>query len=423
MRAPRMLEPLRIRDFRLLWTGMTVSLFGDYIFFVALAWETYELSNTPSALGWISAAYVTPIVLLVLGGGVLTDRFERRHMMVVAHVIRACANGTAGALAITGNLRLWEFVVLASVTGVGDALFMPAWGSIVPEIVPRELLPQANSLDQFVRPATGLVGPALGGIVIATAGAGFALVLDAGTFAVAAGTALALKPRPFEPRERPSVLREIREGFAFARARRLALGHVHLANPLMNIATSARNVLLPFLVKNDLHASARGLGLVYSAVGAGALISAFGYGQRGLPRRHVLVMYGGWTICCLAIAGYGLATNVPELVVLGLLFGLGLAFGQAIWGTMMHRLVPREVLGRVTSLDYLTAISMMPISFMAVGFVAGGVGTRATLVGAGLLSGIATVLALALPGMRDSERDGSMASDPLGEPPGEGVQP
>ena len=422
MRAPRMLEPLRIRDFRLLWTGMTVSLVGDYIFLVALAWETYELSNTPSALGWVSAGYVTPIVLLVLGGGVLTDRFERRHMMVVAHVIRACANGTAGALAITGHLRLWEFVVLASVTGVGDALFMPAWGSIVPEIVPRKLLPQANSLDQFVRPATGLVGPALGGIVIATAGAGVALVLDAGTFAVAAGTALALKPRPFEPRKRPSVLQEIREGFEFARARAWLWG-TFLANILMNVSTAARNVLLPFLVKNNLHSSARGLGLVYSAVGAGALISAFGYGQRGLPRRHVLVMYGGWTICCFAIAGYGVATNVPELVVLGLLFGLGLAFGQAIWGTMMHRLVPREVLGRVISLDYLTAISMMPISFMAVGFVAGGVGTRATLVGAGLLSGIATVLALAIPGMRDSERDGSMLLDPLGEPPGEGVQP
>src|SRR5206468_4289418 len=154
-----------------------------------LAWETYQLSNTPSALGWITAAYTIPLILLVLFGGVVTDRFERRHVMIVANVVRACSIGTAGALAIAGDLRLWEFALCAVVTGVGDALFSPAWGAIVPEIVPPELLPQANSLDQFVRPATGLLGPALGGIVIATAGAGYALVFDAGTFVVATVTA------------------------------------------------------------------------------------------------------------------------------------------------------------------------------------------------------------------------------------------
>src|SRR5579884_1133006 len=116
MRLPRMLRPLRIRDFALLWTGMTTSLVGDFVFFVAYPWQTYQLTNDPTVLGWISAAYVAPTVVFVTVGGV---------------------------------------------GGLGQALFGPAFGSIVPEIVPAAELPQANALDQFVRTGAGLVGPAV----------------------------------------------------------------------------------------------------------------------------------------------------------------------------------------------------------------------------------------------------------------------
>ena len=177
-----MLEPLRIRDFRLLWTGMTVSLVGDGIFLVALAWQTYDLSSSPSTLGWISAAYVSPMVVVLLAGGVLTDRVDRRMLMIAADLIRAGSIGAIGALAVAGQLGLWELAVLAAVTGVGDALFAPAFGSIVPDIVPRDLLPQANSLDQFVRPVSGLVGPAIAGVLIASSGVGTAFLADAATF-------------------------------------------------------------------------------------------------------------------------------------------------------------------------------------------------------------------------------------------------
>src|SRR5919202_1745044 len=100
MRVPRMLEPLRIRDFALLWTGQATSFVGDYVFFVALAWETYRLSNTPTALGWVSAAYIAPNILFVAAGGVLTDRFERRRLMIAADLLRAAAIGAAGLLAV-----------------------------------------------------------------------------------------------------------------------------------------------------------------------------------------------------------------------------------------------------------------------------------------------------------------------------------
>jgi MFS family permease len=419
MRLPRMLEPLRIRDFALLWSGMTVSLVGDYVFLVAFAWEAYELSNTPQALGWISAAYSAPMIAFLLAGGVLTDRIERRRMMIAADLIRMLASGAAGVLAITGQLQLWQFAFFVALMGVGAALFAPAFGSIVPEIVPTEQLAQANSLDQFVRPAAGLVGPALGGIIIAVSDAGWALVFDSATFVFSVVTAAMLGSRPLARIEGRSVVRDVRAGLSFVLARPW-IWATFLTAALMNVATAARTVLLPDVVKNEIHASARGLGIAYSSVAVGALLSSYAYGQRGLPRRHVAVMYLGWTAALFAIGAFGVARNVPELAAYAFAGGVGLALGQAIWGTMMHRLVPREMLGRVTSIDWLTSMSLVPLCSAVAGFVAAGIGSRATLVGAGLLSGVATLLALLfIPGLRDSENDGSMASGPAGEAIGE----
>src|SRR5437763_3577832 len=152
MRAPRMLEPLRVRDFALLWTGATTSLVGDFIFLVAYPWQTFQLTNDPAALGWISAAYFAPAVIFLTAGGVLSDRVERRHMMIAADVMRGTATAIGGFLAITNQLTLWELGIVVGVGGLGQALFGPAFGSIVPEIVPRELLAPANSLDQSCAP-------------------------------------------------------------------------------------------------------------------------------------------------------------------------------------------------------------------------------------------------------------------------------
>jgi MFS family permease len=408
-----MLEPFRIRDFALLWTGATTSLVGDFIFLVAYPWQTFQLTNDPAALGWISAAYFAPAVIFLTAGGVLSDRVERRHMMIAADVMRGTATAVGGVLAITNQLTLWELGVIVGVGGFGQALFGPAFGSIVPEIVPRELLAQANSLDQFVRTAAGLVGPAIGGIVIAVSSAGVAFLIDAGTFAVSTVTALLLASRPMTREQHHSVLHDVRAGWGYVRVRAW-LWATFAAAALMNIASSTRNVLLPFVIKNDLHASARGLGFVYSAASAGALISAFAYGQRGMPRRPIVVAYLGWSLSLFMIAAYGLGTTVGQLILFGFIGGLGLSFGQAIWGTLMHQLVPRHVLGRVTSIDWMTSLSLMPVAAAVAGIVARTIGARETLVAAGLLSGGVTVLfLLASPALRRTEL----------EPPGQTAEP
>ena len=378
-----MLEPLRIRDFALLWTGMTTSLVGDFVFLVAYPWQTYQLTSNPATLGWISSLYWAPTVVFVIAGGVLTDRVERRWLMIAADALRAAAVGVGAALAITHHLTLWELAVVVALGGFGQALFAPAFGSIVPELVPAEMLPQANSLDMFVRTSAGLVGPAVAGLVIAVAGAGWAFAIDAATFLVSMVTALALTPRPFEPStERRPAWREARAGFAFVRSHTW-LWATLLAGAFANLASGARNVLLPFVIKYDLHASARALGFVYAAGSAGALLSSFVFGQKGMPRRPVLVAYVGWSFSIATIAAYGLGQSVVQLLCFGFVGGIGMAIGNALWGTLMHQNVPRHILGRVTSIDWMVSLSLWPVAAAGAGLVANVVGARATLVGAG----------------------------------------
>lgn len=172
-------RPLAHRDFRLLWTGLAVSLLGDGIYLVAIAWQVLRISNDPGALAVVGLAWTLPTVLLLMVTGVLTDRLPRRRLMLTADFVRLVAIGAMGVLTITGHVRLWHLIVLAAVYGAGEALFGPANSAILPDLVPAEQLVQANSLAQFVRPfAQTLMGPALGGVLVGTVGPGWAFVIE-----------------------------------------------------------------------------------------------------------------------------------------------------------------------------------------------------------------------------------------------------
>src|SRR5262249_1880175 len=150
-----------------------------------------------------------------------------------------------------------------------------------------------------------------------------------------------------------------------------------IAGAFANVASGSRSVLLPFVVKYDLNESARVLGFVYAAASAGALVSSFAYGQKGMPRRPILVAYVGWIVAVGMIGAYGLGTSVAQLIVFGFAGGMGMAVGNAIWGTMMHTYVPRNILGRVTSIDWMFSLSLWPVAAAASGLVAQAIGARA----------------------------------------------
>ncbi len=405
---PSMLAPLAIRDYALLFAGMTVSLFGDGIYLVAIAWQVYELSNAPTALSIVGVAWTLPLVVFVLLGGVVSDRIDRRKVMIAADLVRFVGIAALGALSLAGALELWHVVVLVAVYGAGEAFFGPAFGAIVPDIVPRDQLVQANSLNQLMRPlAHRLAGPALGGVAIAALGAGGAFLLDAGTFLFSAAALALMRPRPVarDDHDDRSVLSDIREGWRFVRSRTWLWGTLVAASITLLVFWGPHEVLIPYLVKNELGGGAAALGLVFAAGGVGSVLAAIAVGQRGLPRRHITFMYLTWAGGGLLIAGYGLASAIWQAMAVSFVVGALDTAGLIVWGTLIHRLVPGPLLGRVESFDWLVSIALVPVSFALTGPIAAGIGSQATLIGAGLLGAVGTLVFLFLPGMRDTEED------------------
>jgi MFS family permease len=400
----RLLSPLRHRDFRLLWSGLCVSLLGDGVFLVAMAWEVYALSNAPTALALVGVAMTVPTVAFLLLGGVVSDRMERRRVMLMADLARGGAVAVLALLTLAGALELWHVVVLVALYGGGGAFFGPAFDAIVPDVLPVAELPQANALDQFVRPlALRLAGPALGGVLIELVGTGAAFALDAATFAVSAAALLAMRPVVRRAAVRQTVRADIRAGFAYI-TRHTWLWLTFAAAAIAQLLfLGPTEVLLPFMVKNDLGGSALDLGLVFAAGGIGSVACAVAVGQRGLPRRDITFMYVAWGLATLAVAGYGLAGSVWQLMLAALAFNALETAGTIVWATAKQRHVPAALLGRVSSLDWLISTGLLPLSFALTGPVSAAVGVRATLVGAGVLGAVVTLAPLLVASVREVE--------------------
>jgi MFS family permease len=415
------LRPLRVRDFRLLWTGMAVSMSGDGVYLVAIAWQVLNLSKSPATLAAVGVAWSLPQTLLTLFSGVLADRFDRRRLMISGDAIRFVAIGAIGVLSIAGGLRLSLLLPLVVVYGVGFSLFQPSFTALIPSIVPEELLVEANSLGQFVRPISmTVVGPALGGIVIGTLGVGWAFVLDALTFAFSALMIVLMRVRhvPRSPDEHTGLTADLREGLRYVRTHRWLLIAMLAATVSLLCTWGPWETLVPFVVRRELHGSAADLAWVFVAGGFGSVVAAAAFGQQGtLPRKPILALYGAWAFGMLATAGFGLIGAVWQGMLVAFLGEGAITALIVIWVTLVQRLVPASLLGRVMSLDWVISTGGVPLSFAIVGPVASAVGVDMTLILAGLLGGAITIAFLFVPGARDPERDGSLEAGAPQAPP------
>lgn len=399
-----MLAPLKNRDFAVLSGAMTVSLIGDGIYFVAIAWEAFKLSNAPAALSLVGVAWTLPSVFFLLVGGALSDRLERRSLMACAGFAQALAIGAIGGLATAGELQMWMLLCLVAVYGGAQAFFTPAFEAIVPTLVGQDELMSATAIDQFLRPLSiQLVGPVIGGAAIAVAGTGPAFLLDAATFAFAAAALLGIRaatPRPAQDASIRGTIGEIAEGLRFVRHNPWLWRTLAAAAVTMLAFVGPFQVLLPFLVKNQLHAGSGALGAIRAAGGVGALTAAVALGQAGRPGPLIRTMFAAWALQCLALVGYALAQGAWLFAALSLFSGALGAVGNVVWGTLMKTRVPNHLLGRVSSLDWLVSIGLVPVSFAITGPVAQAAGAQATMIGAGLIASVTMLAFLAMPGTR-----------------------
>jgi MFS family permease len=400
----KLLRPLRERDFALLWAGMTISLLGDGIFLVAEAWQVYDLNNDPLALSLVGTAWTLGMVAFLLTGGLISDRADRRQVLILADLVRAAALLGMGVLSITGVIEIWHLVVLSVFMGVGEAFFGPAFGAIVPDIVSAEMLVQANALQQLVQQAAAkLIGPAIGGFVVAAVGAGPAFLVDAATFGLSAIAIAALKVRSQAVERGRSARAELREGLAFVRHEPWLWATLIAASLSLLFFLGPLEVLLPYIIRNDLHAGAGGFGLVLAAAGAGAIVASLLVSQFGVPRRYLTFMYAAWAVATLPLIGYAFGASLWQFVALAVVYGACETGGMVVWGTLMSTRVPKDLRGRVHSLDWFVSIGLTPISFALTGPLSKAIGIDATLVLAGIVPAVACVLLFFVARLRDDE--------------------
>jgi MFS family permease len=397
------------RDFRLLFVGRCVSLLGDGAFLVAMAWQAYTLSNAPTALSLLGIAMTVPLISLLLFGGVVSDSHGRRKVMLSADLVRAALLTLLAALAASGMLRLWQMMVIVAIYGGAQAFFDPASDAILPELVPASQLGEANALEQVVRPlALRLAGPAIGGVLVGVLGLGAAFLADAATFVVSAATLWSMSARTSAPWVANAQLQratvQAREGWTYVRDHVWLWGTFASAGIAYLLFMGPAEVLLPFMVKHVLHGSGVQLGLVLGAGGLGSVAAALAMTRSGLPSRSMTFIYVVWTLGTLAVAGYGLANAIWELMLASVAFNLLETAGTIVWATMKQRHVPGHMLGRVSSLDWLISIGLLPVSFALTAPLSAAFGVRATLIGAGVAGAAATLGGLLLPGMRAVDR-------------------
>jgi MFS family permease len=397
MGISRSFDALREREFRLLFAGQAVSLLGDGMVAVALAFAVLEISDSASALGIVLAARTAPLVVLLLVGGVAADRVSRRAVMVSADLVRCASQAAIAVLLIAGVATVAELAALSALAGAATAFFNPASTGLLPMTVSASRLQQANALRGLAQAAGYIAGPALAGVLVAGAGPGWALAVDAVTFAVSAAFLARLRLAAHVRGAPSSFLRDLRGGWDEFRSRTWVWTIV-VSAAVGNMLGASYRVLGPVVAKHSL-GGARAWALIATASGIGAFLGGVAI-LRIHPRRPLVVALLGvvlWPVSWLL-----LVPPAPTGVIAAAAFagGAGLMVFNALWETALQQNVPAVALSRVSAYDWFGSIAFEPVGTALVGVVAVSVGTGTTLWVAGALNLLSIIAVLAVPSVR-----------------------
>ena len=413
------IAPLRRRSFAFYYASRVVNLAGNAMASVALAFAVLEISDSPAALGYVLAARTLPMIVLLLWGGVIADRFPRSTVLQVSNLASALTQGLVAALVVTGAAEIWMLVVLSALQGTASALGFPAMAAMVPSLVPREELQQAGALESVARSGMVIVGPTVSALLVVGAGAGWALAVDAFTWLVA-GILMAFVHLPrreaaADPTgggapEASSTIRELREGWTYVRTTTWLWIVVLGFGALNAIHAGAWFTLGPARAKETI--GVQGWGLVLSAEAVGLLVMALVLLRVRLERPLLLGM-AGIGLLGAPILALGAHPHLALLLVLTFVAGAGTEVFSMGWNLALAENVPERMLSRVYSYDALGSFVAMPVGQIAFGPLAVAFGYTDVLVVSGIAYVVICGLVLLSPAVRRLPRAPLPAPDGL----------
>ncbi|GAA1458630.1 MFS transporter [Williamsia maris] len=427
-RYPRALAPFARTQYRFLAMGLVLAMFADGIWTVGVVWQVIALGGGPVQLSFVTGIAAVGMVASTLFGGVLADRMSQRTILIALELIKLTAIGAVGVLAAAGALDLPMLMVVALVGGVTTGIYYPAYSALLPALVPPNELMAANGIEGTLRPVIlSAAGPAMAGGLIAVSSPALAII---GSACASAGSAVlyvfmrrvparrVAEPDPTGTRPVRSTLSDIAAGFSYMWRTPWLLSTLLFASILVMMTMGPIEVLVPFAMRDRFGGDAGSHAMVLAAFGFGGAIGSLLMASLPMPRRYLSVMFAIWGVSSLPMVVFAFGDRLIAFAVAGFVMGLALDCPMVIWGTLLQRRVPPEMLGRVASLDFFVSIAFMPISMAVAAPVAAGIGLTATFLIGGLVPVPLAVIAFAWARLHRDEianplSNETAAADPL----------
>jgi MFS family permease len=395
MRLRRAVGALAERNFRYLFASSTISGLGDGISVIALVFAVLQVSDSPIALGLVLAARQIADAAIVLAAGVWADRLPRHLVLIAVAIVQGIVQGITGTLVLTGSATIAMLVGLQAIYGLAEGFYLPASTGLIPATISPGRLQQANALLGLSRNGTRIVGPAIGGALVALGSPGSALILDAVSFAAAALLLLPLRlPARDDVVEAKSFFADLRQGWGEFR-RQTWIWTTIVFFGIGNFAFASYWVLGPVIAKHDLGGAPAWAALT-AAFSVGAIVGGV-VAMKIRPKKPLAASCMAAWVFLLQPLGMGLGLPLGVLIVISLVAGCGLAIHITLWFTVFQQNVPEESLSRVSSYDSFGSFVLLPLGAALAGPIAAVVGVQETLIGAAIVIAITQAIVFAQP--------------------------
>ncbi|GCE08530.1 MFS transporter [Dictyobacter aurantiacus] len=391
------------RSFALLWSGQIISRLGDSFFTIALAWWVLQKTGSATAMGLVLICSTVPLLVFLLLGGVVGDRWPRVRVMLGSDLIRGGVVLLIAALAFLQWLQLWEVFVMSAIFGTVEAFFDPAYAALIPDMVPAELLTSANALRRISMEGAQLAGPAIAAIIIASGGTSLAFALDGISFFASALCVLAL-PRVEvlrQPAEMETgILQDLHKGIVTVLASPWLWLTLLIACVSTIFLVGPAEAALPLLIKQRFGVQVGYYALLTTLSALGSLLAAIWLGRFTRLRHRGPMTYGAWLLASLMLMVMGF--HIPIVLMSLAFFVQGAAFAclGLAWTNSLQEFVPSDLLGRVSSIDILVSSGLLPIGYGLAGIAADHLGAAPVFLLGGAIAAVIIAVGLLHPAIR-----------------------
>lgn len=368
------------RDFRLFWGGQLVSLSGTWIQSVAQQWLVLQLTHSAFALGLVTTIQFIPMLLLALIGGAVADRVSKRELLLFTQIVSGVLALLLGVLVQTGSVQYWHVLVIAGMLGTVNAFYTPARQAFVPELVNRESLLNAVALNSAIFNGARVVGPAIGGLLIAALGLSLNFYLNAASFLAVIASLLLIKRRPpMVVESEAGLVERVGEGLRYIKDTPVVYSILALVGVASLFAFNF-TILLPLIARYVLNVGSSGYGFLMACMGVGSLVGAIvlaTINRRDLARRFI---YGGVFVFCITEILFGFSRSYALSLGLLVIVGLASVFFTTTANTRVLTLTPSHLQGRVMSVYSLMFLGVTPFGSFLAGLVAQRFGAPTALI-------------------------------------------